>query len=197
MKIRFLRKKLFKVDWELQSVYSPSQPDCRALFSHKEVIFLSLINKASALSLADSQISVAALHFSASFWYWDATLLASARVTFIWRLCSSATASCSFSSSVRRSTNCFSISCLSSGSSLPQSVHNTSQNSFSGIQQQRRNILTREYKKETICGKGKIKCSSLITDKIPIRVIVTKWQACSAMKLLSGLKMAIDSWNDL
>ncbi|KAE8714005.1 Two-component response regulator ARR12 [Hibiscus syriacus] len=47
---------------------------------------------------------------------------ASPKVTFIWRACSSATASCNFNSSVKRSTNCFSISCLRSGSLLQQSV---------------------------------------------------------------------------
>ncbi|GKV03340.1 hypothetical protein SLEP1_g15661 [Rubroshorea leprosula] len=41
---------------------------------------------------------------------------------FMWRACSSETASCSFSSSVKRSTNCFSISSLRSGSLPPQSV---------------------------------------------------------------------------
>ena len=104
------------------NVYSPSQPSRRARRSHREVTFLSLISNASARSLAPSQVSVAELHFSASLWYWEATLFASRKVMFIWRACSAATASCSFNSSVRRSTNCFSISLLRSGSSPPQPV---------------------------------------------------------------------------
>lgn len=102
--------------------YSPSQPIWRARRSHTEVIFLSFLSMASARSLACSHVSVAAIHLSASLWYWDATLFASAKVMFMCRVFASVTDSCNFNSSLRRSTNCFSISSFRSGSLLPQSV---------------------------------------------------------------------------
>jgi len=77
---------------------------------------------ASACSLACSHVSVAETHLPASLWYWDPTRFASAKVMFMCRVWASETDSCSFSSSVSRSTNCFSISSLSSGSLPPQSV---------------------------------------------------------------------------
>lgn len=59
---------------------------------------------------------VAPLRFSACFWYWEASLFTSKSVAFMRRACSLATASCSLSSSVSRTTkNCFAISLLSSG----------------------------------------------------------------------------------
>lgn len=87
-------------------------------------------HKASDRSLACSHVSVAVLHFSASFWYREAILLASANVMLIWWLCSLLTVSLSFISSDKRSTNCFPISSLRSGSSPPQSVSNQKHNKW-------------------------------------------------------------------
>ena len=98
------------------------QPNSRARRSHNAVSFFSFQIAPSDFSLASSQVSVAALHFSASRWYWVVCLFASTRVAFMWWLCSSATTCCSFSSSIRRSTNCLSISLIRSGSFVPHAA---------------------------------------------------------------------------
>ncbi|KAK2450500.1 ubiquitin-associated protein [Trifolium repens] len=64
------------------------------------------------------------------------------------RVCASETDSCNFSSSVRRSTNCFSISSFSSGLLPPQSVdqHNSCHSfSHSYVCSYKRNIFSNKF----------------------------------------------------
>jgi hypothetical protein len=85
-------------------------PSSRALSSHRAVNFFWLSSESADFSLASSHVSIPELHLSASFWYWEASFLASSNFTSASCWASVASSSLCFSSSISCSVKLFSVS---------------------------------------------------------------------------------------